>query len=375
MACHLKGLPDSGELICQDDAEGTGAFLDTLRAALEEFPPGTIRFESVDISKSRWSSISLDCLFSILAEKAVSINKLKAFKCGITDADFLVMTGFLKEMPHNALPSELHLSHNKLTREAVESLLQMLEEKRAEIEAAERMPPIWLRVEGNALQDPEICDLVFSGRAIFVERVHSAERNSADVAVCVPAFHQPGHQNNKGFGGKGCKGGKGEVWMPGKGGCWGKGGMPEMPGKGGCWGKGGMPEWGAGPQWMAQQAPAQPYRTVPPPGKGAAQAAGGNGGAQALIRPVDQFRAAGAPGGAKGFGAGAARQGLGPYVPGAKGAPGGGKAKALMNRSAMGVSPTALGKGKVGKFPPAAPQGGLGEGSDDPFAELDYVQA
>ncbi|CAE8623281.1 unnamed protein product [Polarella glacialis] len=182
----IRGLPTRGEAAFKDEASKTGQFCEKVRQMLAAYPNGGAVFNQVDISKVHWSASSVDFLFRILAEKSVKVDRLRAFECGLDDGSLQSMAAWLKNMPAMNLPSEIHLSHNRITPSGLAVLVEAIENRWAQL-FGKRLP-VWLRVEGNPVDDFSLCGLVASGRAVFATSCNAPERWNSCVPLAFPSF-------------------------------------------------------------------------------------------------------------------------------------------------------------------------------------------
>ncbi|CAE7326157.1 aquIMA, partial [Symbiodinium sp. CCMP2456] len=183
----LYGLPTRGEASFKDEAWKAGQFLEKLRAVLSSYPPGSVVFSQVDVSKVIWSASGLDVLFGIFRDRGVRVDRLRAFDCGLDDDAARSIAAWLHGMSATHLPSEMHLSHNRLTVAGFRAVVEAIEIKWAQL-MGKRLP-VWLRVEGNAVDDFNICALVASGRAVLAASCKAPERWNGGAALSFPAFH------------------------------------------------------------------------------------------------------------------------------------------------------------------------------------------
>ncbi|CAK0888687.1 unnamed protein product [Prorocentrum cordatum] len=146
-ASFIRGLPDNGEAVFHDGPERFEDFVGCLRQAVAEHAEGGARFRSLDVSRVVLPPEAVECLFAALAEHAVHVDVLKMFKVGVDDNGLRVAAGWLAALSPEKLPSQLHLSHNRIGAESFAELVGLLEEQRALLEEPAR--PIWTRVEGN----------------------------------------------------------------------------------------------------------------------------------------------------------------------------------------------------------------------------------
>eukprot|EP00404_Azadinium_spinosum_P030945 CAMPEP_0180576680 /NCGR_PEP_ID=MMETSP1037_2-20121125/11546_1 /TAXON_ID=632150 /ORGANISM="Azadinium spinosum, Strain 3D9" /LENGTH=630 /DNA_ID=CAMNT_0022594409 /DNA_START=51 /DNA_END=1940 /DNA_ORIENTATION=- len=221
----IANLPSRGVAVFKDghiDPDTTTIeFCEHFKQALEPYAAGELFFENIDVSGCQWSALGFSVLFDILKEQSVATQRLKAFRCGLEDGSIAEMTEWLKGQTPEALPKELHLSHNKITSEGFRQLLDVLEAKRSELSVME--VPIWLRVEGNPIDAGLVNGLMQKGRICQAAKVGDPARMTCRTAVAAMPWFQPGK-------------GAPPVAIPGKGGFVGKGGFL---GKGGLAGKGG----------------------------------------------------------------------------------------------------------------------------------------
>ena len=101
---------------------------------------------------------------------------------------------WLHHLPAASLPSEIHLSHNRMTPRGFDAVVQAIEAKWAQQLFGKRTP-VWLRVEGNPIDDTCICALVMARRAVFAAK---CSERSGDVALSFPAFHGKQMQSPQG---------------------------------------------------------------------------------------------------------------------------------------------------------------------------------
>lgn len=190
---YVTGLPENGEVAFKDEPTKIFDFLEKLRQEFSQHPEGSIKLNSLDISQNDWETMNLDALFAILSEKSVQVERLKAFKCGVDDGSLLSLGTWLQDLDVQRLPSEVHLSHNKITLAAFQALFKVIEEKYALLQTyGESRPPIWMRVEGNGIEDAEIRKFVEEGRAALAEKGKFEEMKQQPVPICFPVFHSVG---------------------------------------------------------------------------------------------------------------------------------------------------------------------------------------
>lgn len=265
----VGGLPSRGFAVFREDPEKALDFCENLRLALSEHPVGECHFDNIDVSQVPWSSLNFSILLDILQERGASTSRLKAYKCGLDDEVLRLVATWLDEVPAQRMPNEIHLSHNNITRDGFESLLNLIEAKRAEL--TERVPPIWLRIESNQVDTDVIDSLVAEGKVVFAPSVGSHERMRSEALVAMPAHAKVGGAGSQAAaaavfykGGKGAPGNAMTVRVstPGKGG---KGvikggkGADSWGGKGA---KGSESPWKATFE-AARPPPPAPVRVVP----------------------------------------------------------------------------------------------------------------
>jgi len=193
----IEGLPRAGVAVFKDSADKAVDFVERLREALAPHEAGQVHFENIDVSNVNWPLMSFSLLLDVLQDKSASTTRLKAFKAGLDDECAVYLAGWLEQLPAESLPSELHLSHNQMTQRGLDTLLDAIEAKRAELETMAL--PIWFRLESNKVDmqssGPIAKALVEQGRAVLVAKI--GDRAPSNASVALPSFA------NKGGGGKG----------------------------------------------------------------------------------------------------------------------------------------------------------------------------
>ena len=182
----IGSLPHRGVAIFHGVENQSIDFCEKLQQTLEPYPPGACQFENIDVSSVPWSILDLSVLFDVLRDKQASTRRLKAFKCGLDDEGIGIVAGWLATLPHDSLPDEIHLSHNKITQDGFHELLCVIERKRAE--PASEKPPVWLRMENNQVDGDVLASLTSEGRICQVASIKDQERFSSNAAVAMPSF-------------------------------------------------------------------------------------------------------------------------------------------------------------------------------------------
>lgn len=181
----IHGLPGAGEVLFADHPDQQVDFCDRLREKLSEHPHG-MRLSNIEISKVAWSHVTLELLFSMFQEKGATTQRVKAFKCALDDEALQVITNWIEATPAEGIPSEIHLSHNQITLEGFNKLVEVLERKYMEM--VKKPVPIWLRVEGNKVQDSVLKQLVKEGRAIMCPNCGARNGKAGTVPLAFPGF-------------------------------------------------------------------------------------------------------------------------------------------------------------------------------------------
>lgn len=200
----VHGLPDNGEVLFAEGPDKAVEFCDRLREKLAEHPDG-MRLQNIEISKVQWSTVALELLLSMFQEKSATSMRIKAFRCGLDDQGLETIITWLEATPAEGLPSEIHLSHNQITTAGFQKLVEVLEAKWAELTT--KPLPIWLRVEGNKIEDSAIKQLVQDQRAVFCANCGGRNAHVGKAALAFPGFpdqksqgYQKGYQEHKGKG-------------------------------------------------------------------------------------------------------------------------------------------------------------------------------
>lgn len=182
----IAGLPLRGVAVFRDEQEKALDWCEQLRVALDQYAPGEVSFENIDVSMVQWSSLDFSLLVDVLSERYVSTRRLKAYKCGLDDECIGQVTAWLSGLPAQSLPSEIHLSHNSMTQEGFLALLEVIEQKRSEL--TEKVPPIWLRVEENQVPQEVIDQLVAEGKIGLAQSVSARQRLHCEALVAMPSL-------------------------------------------------------------------------------------------------------------------------------------------------------------------------------------------
>lgn len=297
-ACIDK-LPQSGIAIYRGSPDRAVDFCEALRAKLSEYEWGDVTFDNIDVSQVEWNALNFSVLLEVLQEKGISTKRLKAFKCGLDDECVMGIGAWMEALPAEGMPSEIHLSNNRITQEGFDTLFQVLESKRTEL--AEQAVPVWVRVENNQVDQANLEELCTNGKVVKCAGIR--DRQPGQAVMAMPSF-----QTGKGGGGaarwssaapqvvspKGAKGGwQTSPWGGGKDSQWGGGRSDAWPG--GAWGACGGSSWDTGswsPGHATPAVQALPAPRVLPPrsfGKGVPSAirppaSYNNGGVQAQAR-------------------------------------------------------------------------------------------
>uniref|UniRef100_A0A7R9ZWH6 WW domain-containing protein n=1 Tax=Pyrodinium bahamense TaxID=73915 RepID=A0A7R9ZWH6_9DINO len=193
--CNVKGMPKSsidglpsvGVAVFRESQDQAVEFCGKLREAMASYETG-IHFDNIDVSTVQWPLMTFSLLLDVLQEKNATTKRFKAFKAGLDDDCIRLMAGWLEQLPAQSLPSEIHLSHNRITEEGFDALLTAIESKRSELTT--QAAPIWLRVENNqvdiAPEGPVMKPLVDEGRVALVQKVN--DRRPCAAAVAMPSF-------------------------------------------------------------------------------------------------------------------------------------------------------------------------------------------
>lgn len=275
----ILGLPTQGVAAYRGSPDQAIDFCEALRTRLGEYNWGEVVFDNIDVAQVQWSDINFSLFMDVLQEKGVSTKRLKAFKCGLDDEAIKLVAGWLEMLNADAMPSEIHLSHNKITAEGFDALVAVLEMKRAEL--AQAAAPVWVRVENNGVPEEHLKDLEAQGKVVKVAGIWD-RKPSETAVVAMPSFAATG----------GASGAQKWSPVPQAGGLqWGAKG-----GKGGglavaAWnanGKGAAASWQGGSSWTPQRpaGAAQALQAYGAVGKGAAfrplQYGGGKGAPAAI---------------------------------------------------------------------------------------------
>mmetsp|Transcript_163152 Transcript_163152/g.523183 ORF Transcript_163152/g.523183 Transcript_163152/m.523183 type:complete len:641 (-) Transcript_163152:109-2031(-) len=197
---NVPGLPkssiDVGDIqrcvaICQDSC-GMQAFCARLRDALSGFATGAVVFDNIDISTASWSAASLFSLFSVLEDAQAVTRRFKAYACELDDDAVMQLVGWLRILPPEHLPSEIHLTNNQITKHSLEQLIDVLAEQRGKLAVCP--PPVWIRLEKNKVGQlgSFITDLMHRGIACLCDSVHAPARRASAAVIAIPAFlHKP----------------------------------------------------------------------------------------------------------------------------------------------------------------------------------------
>lgn len=156
----VHGLPSHGVAVLRDGTGKIPVFTRMLDETLAKYPVNTCRFENVEVAKTRWSPVEFAELILTLQRAGATVQRIKAFKCGLNDESLLVVSDWLERMSPMQIPQEIHLSHNEISHVGFETLLKVLKAKHT---ASARRIPIWLRLEGNRLDTQQLDALVQQG--------------------------------------------------------------------------------------------------------------------------------------------------------------------------------------------------------------------
>jgi hypothetical protein len=178
---HISGLPNAGVAVYQGNATRLLDFCEALRVAMEPYSQGSVKFENIDVSKVAWDSLHFSLLCDCLVAKEAVAKRFKAYRTGIDDDCLTSLAEWFAVLPAQGMPSEIHLSHNKITQNGFDALFAALEDKRNELNP--RPCPIWLRVENNSVPPEHASALASEGRLLFAKDIGTA-RFSATTAVC-----------------------------------------------------------------------------------------------------------------------------------------------------------------------------------------------
>lgn len=206
----VEQLPSHGTAVFKDGAEQTREFVEHLRQSMANYPPGECKFENIDVSNCVWPPEVFEELMFVLTEQLASAKRFKAFKCQLSDESVRQVIRWLGELPDADLPSEIHLSHNQMSKECFMELVEVLEKKREALQT--QLPAVWVRVEGNKIQQPALDALVQAGRAVLAPRIQCPERVRARCAVALPSFPEKQAQAQQQAG----SGWSEPIWTPGK---------------------------------------------------------------------------------------------------------------------------------------------------------------
>lgn len=185
--CSIDQLPQRGVAIFKESADQQAEFCEHLKNAVEEHEHGTCKFENIDVSGVTWGVLEFQILMDILMGNGASAVRLKFFKCGLDDECVSLLSSYLESLPAEALPQEIHLSHNQMTRDSFQVLLDLITVKREGL--ATNVRPVYVRVEENQIEKAYIDELVKEGKVLFVSKLNSPDHNmNRTAAVCMPAY-------------------------------------------------------------------------------------------------------------------------------------------------------------------------------------------
>eukprot|EP00929_Paragymnodinium_shiwhaense_P098536 TRINITY_DN60003_c0_g1_i1.p1 TRINITY_DN60003_c0_g1~~TRINITY_DN60003_c0_g1_i1.p1 ORF type:complete len:630 (+),score=52.08 TRINITY_DN60003_c0_g1_i1:58-1947(+) len=185
----IEGLPDRGVAICHD-AKRMAEFCNRLRQTLEHCNClGYPTLDNLDISKVSWSSASLSWLCGLLKDHRVSVKRFKAYRCELDDDAALVFVSWLKQLPADQIPEEIHLSHNHITCQVFFCLLDVLVDKKRQLRTyGAQRKPIWLRLQRNHIANFEelIQTEVEKGVCCISPSTGAPERVRSGAVVSMP---------------------------------------------------------------------------------------------------------------------------------------------------------------------------------------------
>jgi len=157
----VKGLPWRGEAIFSDGPEKEREFCLAVREEVLKHPHGSCKFSNIEISGRAFSTLGISELLELLLECNATTERLKAFRCGLGDETALLIGCWLAKLPAEALPQEIHLSHNEITTGAFDALMSVIDVQLAKVP---RRLPMWLRLESNRIDPARVHALAGSGR-------------------------------------------------------------------------------------------------------------------------------------------------------------------------------------------------------------------
>lgn len=177
----IEKLPHSGVAYFRDRPDQAVTFVERVREELGKHGEGVCRFQNIDIAQVAWDSLNISQLLGVLQEKAASTDRLKAFKCGFGDDVAELIESWLMDIPSDRLPSEIHLSHNKLTAKGMALIVDLLETKRNELKI--KPAPIWFRIESNDVDRSYLEQLAAEGKLVYAKTLGAYERTGNKTAV------------------------------------------------------------------------------------------------------------------------------------------------------------------------------------------------
>jgi len=230
-AC-IERLPKGAVAAYRGAPESAADFCEALRSQLSAYEYGEVSFDNIDVSQVQWDALTFSGFIDVLQEKGIATVRLKAFKCGLDDECIRQVATWLDTLPAESMPSEVHLSNNKFSREGFEALLATLETKRAELSQASL--PVWVRVENNSVDAEYLKELKDEGKVVYVDYIR--ERTPSSAVAAMPSFKP---QSQVAAGAARWPGGAQQAPGPRS---WSPGGMQAPPG----------PTWWQSNQWSGE---------------------------------------------------------------------------------------------------------------------------
>merc|ERR1719203_2503236 len=91
------------------------------------YPLGTCLLENICVSQTPRTTVDIEHLVNTLSASKVTVQRFKAYKCGLTDDALLIISDWLTKLPPGALPLVIHLSDNEFTVTGFSALLQAID--------------------------------------------------------------------------------------------------------------------------------------------------------------------------------------------------------------------------------------------------------
>mmetsp|Transcript_109124 Transcript_109124/g.307635 ORF Transcript_109124/g.307635 Transcript_109124/m.307635 type:complete len:774 (+) Transcript_109124:138-2459(+) len=194
---YVSGLPCRGLAVFHGEPSAASAFVLNLRTELAKHPKGSCYFENIDVSNVPWLKVAelstpsdgIKGIIDALIENGASTQRFKAFKCGLQDDTMLHLADYLAGLVPIRVPHEIHLSHNEMTSIGFQMIIQVLELKYLEVKPS---VPLWLRIEGNVIDQACVQELVDAGRCCLANTTAMCNAKKCEnfgAANTAPFFH------------------------------------------------------------------------------------------------------------------------------------------------------------------------------------------